>query len=368
MKAGVAAGMTGELRVIAGDLLPARMNLSITEALCRGLQRGEAPETLRFQLFPPSAIVGRHQILVKEVNLAWAAAHGVETARRMTGGGAIVMGPGILGWELVVSSRRAAGGLDAFTASICTAVAEGLGSLGVRARFRPRNDIEVDGRKVSGTGGYVDGAALVFQGTVLVSLNVGLLAGALNLPAHKLGKRGLSALADRVTDLATVLGTPPPPARVRSALAPAMALALGLAPVEGRLSARELAEAERIHDAEIGRDAFVDGSDRAFPPGGRVVTHEAALPGGVVEIVLKLRDGADDTIDQALIAGDVFATPPRLLGDLEARLRHARLRDVADLARDHLARSQGRLAGIGAEDFVAALRDAASLAAGGAAR
>ena len=41
----------------------------------------------------------------------------------------------------------------------------------IDARFRPRNDIEVDGRKLSGTGGFFDGDTLIYQGTVLVDLD-----------------------------------------------------------------------------------------------------------------------------------------------------------------------------------------------------
>mgnify|MGYP000555928568 CR=1 FL=1 len=48
-----------------------------------------SPDTLRFQHFPPSAIIGRHQILAREVDLEWCAGHDVAIARRMTGGGAI---------------------------------------------------------------------------------------------------------------------------------------------------------------------------------------------------------------------------------------------------------------------------------------
>ena len=43
------------------------------------------------------------------------------------------------------------------TRRICEAAALGLNKLGVPARYRPRNDLEVDGRKISGTGGFFDG-------------------------------------------------------------------------------------------------------------------------------------------------------------------------------------------------------------------
>ena len=55
---------------------------------------------------------------------------------------------------------------------ICNAAAaEGFQELGVDAKFSPRNDIEVGGRKISGTGGFFDGDILIYQGTVLVDMN-----------------------------------------------------------------------------------------------------------------------------------------------------------------------------------------------------
>jgi len=44
------------------------------------------------------------------------------------------------------------------------AAALGLRHLGVRAYFRPRNDIEIEGRKISGTGGTELSGAILFQG------------------------------------------------------------------------------------------------------------------------------------------------------------------------------------------------------------
>ena len=58
-------------------------------------------------------------------------------------------------------------------------------ALGVDAKFRPRNDIEVDGRKISGTGGFFDGDVLIYQGTVLVDMNPQQMVGALNIREAK---------------------------------------------------------------------------------------------------------------------------------------------------------------------------------------
>ena len=191
--------MSRPVRVIDTGLRPARWNIAFDQALIELHRDGRIPDTIRFLRFPRSALVGRHQALAREIHLDWCRANGVEIARRITGGGAIWFEPAHLGWELVLPRSALGPSLDAAAERICEAAAAGLRRLGLDAAFRPRNDIEVGGRKISGTGGFFDGGTLFYQGTVLCDLDLEAMAGALVLPVEKLGRRGLAALAERVT-------------------------------------------------------------------------------------------------------------------------------------------------------------------------
>jgi lipoate-protein ligase A len=343
--------MTSTLRLVDSGLRSARRNLSLTEALCRLHGKGKTPDTLRFQHFPPAAIIGRHQILHREVDLDWVRANGVETARRMTGGGAIVMGPGILGWELVVGRDKVPDTLSMVSATICQGVAEGLQRLGVDAAYRPRNDIEVHGRKISGTGGYFDGNTLVFQGTVMMELNHALLTQALRLPAHKLGRRGLSTLSERVGDLKGFLGASPALTRVKALLAEGIADALGMQPVWGQLTLPERRAARHIHTTEIGTDDFVNGANDHLPEEGLTLTVTRPTAGGMLEIAVKLLDGQADRTDQVLISGDFFVSPPRVMADLEAHLRHRPLEALESEAMTFLKRRKATFLGMEVADI-----------------
>ncbi len=348
------------LRIVNSGLRGARENLALTEALCRLHRAGAAAETLRFQRFPAAAIIGRHQVLAREVDLAYCAARGIGTARRMTGGGAIVMGPGILGWELILSRRHLPQDLGAVSRVICTAVAAGLRRLGVAAAYRPRNDVEVEGRKICGTGGYFDGDTLVFQGTVLAELDLALLTGALRLPVGKLGKRGLESLKDRVCDLKSWRGQGVAPGEIEAALAEEIALALGAPAEAGAVTAAEEALAGEVFAAEIGQDSFVAGQDDALATGGALRCHRQSLPGGEIVISLKPRQGG--LVDQVLITGDFFVTPPRVIADLEAHLRGCPLEAMGGTAAQFLAARGAGFLGLGAADMVAAIAAAGASA------
>jgi lipoate-protein ligase A len=160
-----------QFRLLDTGLLSAAENMALDEVLTRRAGQGTSPPTLRFLRFSPdAALLGYHQEAARELRLDYCAAEGIEVNRRLTGGGALLFQSSALGWELIapLGAGPFRGGFEAALTRICQAAAGALARLGLNAAFRPRNDIEVDGRKVSGTGGMVLEGGALFQGTVLV--------------------------------------------------------------------------------------------------------------------------------------------------------------------------------------------------------
>jgi len=318
-------------RVIDTGLRAGRANIAFDQALIEARREGTIPDTIRFLRFEPTALVGRHQVLSHEVRLDHCRDAGIGVARRITGGGAIYFDPGQIGWELVFD-RRTLGfpDLGAAAAAICAAAAAGLSRLGVAARFRPRNDIEVDGRKLCGTGGFFDGNVLFYQGTLLIETDPAAMIAALNIPEAKLTKRALDSAAQRVVTLRALLGDALPDyGAIQEALLAGLVEGLGIAPVRGDVTPAEEALARQIHDEEIGTDEFVAEIDA--PPTGKEVstaTHQA--PGGAITVFLRREGKGGARIKDVLITGDFFIAPPRVVFDLEARLRGTPVADIRE--------------------------------------
>jgi len=355
------------LRIIDTGVMEGRLNISLGQALVESHQAGHSPDTLRFLRFPPTALVGRHQALARELDLDYCRENNIGTARRITGGGAIFLDPGQLGWEIVIS-RQTLGraGLAEVTRMICEAAAAGLGAIGVEAAYRPRNDIEVGGRKISGTGGFFDGDTLFFQGTVLVDLNPRVMVSALRVPRAKLEKRELGSAEQRVVTLRELLGEATPGLdSLQQALAAALAERFGLVSSPAGLTAVERARGEQLHREEIGTDAFVDEIDEpALAPG--VLTGEHTGSGGTVRSFLRLEGPANNTVREALITGDFFVTPPRVIYDLEASLRRIYVGEVGAAVRNFFARTPVDVLSATPEDFVRSLENALASASSGA--
>jgi lipoate-protein ligase A len=245
-------------RLIDTGTRPARWNLAMTAALAAAHRAGLGEVTLRFQRFPPSVLMGRHQILHHAVDVEACRRRRVEIARRPTGGGAVYMAPGILAWDVVADRQRFGGRLAHAAAAIGGGVAAGLSRLGAAAEFLPPSDIRCRGRKLCGTSGYVEGAALVFQGTVLIQFDAAAMAEVLILP-------GMSArtLGDALIGLSEALARMPREGEVEAALAEGIASGLGLRFTPDAPRAEEIALADRLHALEFGTDAFVAGEEAA---------------------------------------------------------------------------------------------------------
>ena len=345
-------------RVVDTGIRDGRRQIAFDQALIESRKSGAIPDTIRFLRFPPTALVGRHQALSRELRLGHCRANGIGIVRRVTGGGAIYLDEGQLGWSLAFDrATLGIASLADLAREICEAAAAGLSSLGVEARYRPRNDIEVDGRKVSGTGGFFDGDTLFYQGTVLVDLAPRRMLDALKVPEAKLAKRGIDSAARRVVTLSELLGAAPAIERVQQALLEGFATRLGIEPRWGAITEAEEALADRLHDEEIGTEAFVAQIDD--PREGddvRMGSHTG--PGGTITAYVRLEGARDERIREALLTGDFFVTPPRIILDLEAALRGVASAELASAVEGFFARANVGLLTVSPADFAAALEDA----------
>lgn len=322
--------MAKTFRVIDTGIREGRRQIAFDQAIIELHKAGKVPDTIRFLRFPRTALIGRHQALSHEVRLDYCRTHGVGVVRRITGGGAIYFDEGQLGWELVFN--RATLGLASLAdlaRAICEAAAAGLSRLGVNAKYRPRNDIEVDGRKISGTGGFFDGNLIFYQGTLLIDFDPAKIGACLNIPVEKLAKRDLTSATQRVITMREVLGDKLPelPAIFEGLLA-GFSEGLGIAPQWGAISDYEEELAARHFREEIGTDEFVEGLN-APAQGDDLVSASLTGRGGTVRADIRLEGRSNERIREALITGDFFVTPPRVIFDLEADLRGREVTEAA---------------------------------------
>lgn len=328
-------------------------NMALDEVILEQNSRGASPNTIRFLQFSrPAVLLGYHQCAAQEIRRDYCRANNIEINRRITGGGAIFFDRSQIGWEIFCRK-------DFFNVSIanprffedlCAPVIRALSRLGVDARFRPRNDIEVDGRKISGTGGTEQDDSFLFQGTLLVDFDVETMIRALRIPIEKLGARELASARDRVTCLGRELGELPTPARIKRLLAESFETVFGIRLANGGLTGAE-------------RTALVDRRKKftsqewiekvTVPAGDQPVIRAGyRARGGLIRVAMivnrRLR-----LIRSLMLTGDFFSYPRRAVFDLEALFKDfpAERGAVERQVKSYFKVARPRMPGVRPRDF-----------------
>ncbi len=235
-------------RLVDSGLVSPPVSAALDEAILDAHLAGEVPNTLHFYIrSAPTISIGYFQRVSESVDIAECERRGVALVRRMSGGSSIYTDPGQLIYGFVVREEDLPGDRTESFRPVCQAIAEAVGSFGVEARYRPVNDVEVGGRKISGSAQLRRKGSVLQHGTILVDTDLDLMDAVLRVGG---GSRGvISRPSERVTTLRALLGDPPDMDLVKGAFAFSLGEALDanfsascLSPREDQLVSKLLAE------------------------------------------------------------------------------------------------------------------------------
>ena len=152
-----------------------------------------------------SIIVGKHQNTAAEVNQTYVDTHNINVVRRITGGGAVYHDLGNLNFSFITDTKDIAQvSLDSFLEPVIAA----LRTLGITATIQGRNDLAIDGKKISGNAQAAIKNRILHHGTLLFSANLGVLSSALNVKPDKLLSKGVTSVRSRVGNIVDFLQSP----------------------------------------------------------------------------------------------------------------------------------------------------------------
>lgn len=145
----------------------------------------------------PTVIIGRNQLLEREVNTAYCREKGIRIVRRRSGGGAVLADMNNIMFSYVTPSASVTTTFSAYTSM----VARSLRLLGLDATDNSRNDILIGDRKVSGNSYYHMPGRSIVHGTMLYDYDADMMMRALTPPAMKLQSHGVASIRSRVTTI-----------------------------------------------------------------------------------------------------------------------------------------------------------------------
>lgn len=147
----------------------------------------------------PTVMLGRNQLIDNEVNTDYCKEHKIDIFRRKSGGGCIYADKGCIQFSYI---SRATNANEAF-AQYMQRMADLLKGLKIDAQLSGRNDILIDGTKVSGCAFYQLSNRSVLHNSLLFDTQLDHLSNALTPAKEKLQSKGVVSVRQRVTNVAT---------------------------------------------------------------------------------------------------------------------------------------------------------------------
>lgn len=264
-----------------------------------------------------SALCGRFQDLSAEIDLEACKTKGFQVGRRLTGGGAIIMGEDQLGICLSTHSSKFQWKhirelYQLFSAPIINALA----TFGIKAGLRAKNDLEVNGKKIAGLGIHIsqDGG-IQFHASLLLDLDVPAMLSVLNIPIQKFeDKRMIQSVAQRMTTVRTESGSNISMEQLKQAVMESYAESFSSVFQKEPIQSNERAAIEHLEQDRYLNEEWLK---QLSPQQDMTGMSLKKTPAGLLRTYIGLKG---DTIKSVLITGD-FLEMPELLAQLESRLK-----------------------------------------------
>ncbi len=264
----------------------------------------------------PSVIIGKNQNAYAEVELEYAREQGINIVRRITGGGAVYHDLGNVNYTFITSTEKArALDYEYFTKPIIDALAH----FGVECKLSGRNDLECDGKKVSGNAQHTENGRILHHGTLLFDADVGTMSKVLRANKEKLEHNAVKSHSSRVTN-------------IKKLLSDDISVDTFIDSIENFVMERYSAQKGAIpEDEAINRlrernsgDEWIYSTKR-YLTNYKVIRHKK-YPFGIVNIEMVLNK---DIIDDIVISGDFFGVLP--IEELEDQIKGQGLDKISNL-------------------------------------
>lgn len=149
----------------------------------------------------PSILIGRNQNTISEIKLDYVKENNIEVVRRLSGGGTVYNDLGNMNFTFITyrnsTELQVKEGFKRFALPVVNA----LKSLGIDAEFTGRNDITIEGKKISGNAQYFQKYKILHHGTMMYNCDLSKLSLALKSKPIKFIDKSVKSVGSRVTNI-----------------------------------------------------------------------------------------------------------------------------------------------------------------------
>ncbi|WP_341488212.1 lipoate--protein ligase [Mesomycoplasma ovipneumoniae] len=152
-------------------------------------------DILYFYQHNNAIIIGKNQNIYEEIKLDEVEKQRIEIYRRLSGGGAVYHDLGNINFSFITKKQNHS------YQKFLTPIIEFFKSFGLDAEFKGRNDLIVNGAKVSGNAQIIYKDRIVHHGTILFNANLAKLGQVLKPNRLKIESKGIKSIRQRVTNI-----------------------------------------------------------------------------------------------------------------------------------------------------------------------
>jgi lipoate-protein ligase A len=151
----------------------------------------------------PAVIIGKHQVAHREADTKFINEHDIPVIRRISGGGTVFHDNGNLNFSFISQSIQ---GKQVDFRKYTIPVIVFLASIGVNAKFEGKNDLKVNGLKISGNAEHVYHERVLHHGTLLFNTSLDNLRSSLRRDASRYTTRAVESNPSSVINLKDIIG------------------------------------------------------------------------------------------------------------------------------------------------------------------
>ncbi|GAB4351843.1 MAG: lipoate protein ligase C-terminal domain-containing protein [Oricola sp.] len=348
------------LRVLDFGTVPALRSQAVYHGIAKTITETSDPVLIMVSPETPYVCVGMHQEISKEVDTDFCKAAGLPVYRRHVGGGAVYLDENQWFTHFVYPRKKAPEFASNLYPMFIEPVVRTYNQLGIAAGYRPINDIQVNGRKIGGTGAASIGEATVMVGSFMYDFDTATMSRCLKVPSEKFRDKLRQTLDDYMTTMKKELAELPPRPKLKALFLANCAEVLGVDPVEDQPTAEEIAAIDQA-EKELVDPNWTDIQGRKLVALGVKISEGLHLTesmhkaqGGLIRVHLLGRDGK---VAELMISGDFTCLPPDGIDRLAAELHGVELSQeaLAKAAGEAVKRLHVEMPGVTGDDIATAI-------------
>jgi len=320
-----------------GEISPLETQM-VYEAVALARDRKAVPDSIIF-CWPktPLVCIGFHQEVEKEINYDYCQENKILVVRRILGGGAVYLDEGQLFYQIIASEEnpKIPKTISKLFAKLLQAPISTYQAIGIPAEYKPINDIQIQGRKISGNGVGKVGQINILTGNLILDFNYDAMVRILKVPSEKFRDKMVSTLRDRVTTITRELGQSPDKNDLMHLLKQNFEKFLEIELIEDKLSKLEqrilrdlrkkylskewLFQTTLRHPELLQKSRVLSDTKRIVKIADSVYVCESVFKsqGGLIRVTMEIDE---EKIKDILISGDFEFFPKEDLSSLEQEL------------------------------------------------